>query len=190
MRWTYRPPGPGGHAGHCAGHQRARRAAQGRGRAFVAGATWPPQADPVQGAADLLAPLNQALLLLQGPNARSSPRCVARRPAPARPDADVRLRARRQGTKFNLACINLGTSCDVGASWALPRLVGPASRPGDRHAGRGLRRRRGPAPGAHQPPAARRRAGGRRRAFAQRLASGPTPGLYTHAPPAARRAGS
>ncbi|SDM11174.1 2-(1,2-epoxy-1,2-dihydrophenyl)acetyl-CoA isomerase [Oryzisolibacter propanilivorax] len=29
-----------------------------------------------------------------------------------------------EGTKFNLAYINLGTSCDVGASWALPRLVG------------------------------------------------------------------
>ena len=26
--------------------------------------------------------------------------------------------------RFNLAYINLGTSCDVGASWALPRLVG------------------------------------------------------------------
>jgi 2-(1,2-epoxy-1,2-dihydrophenyl)acetyl-CoA isomerase len=29
-----------------------------------------------------------------------------------------------EGTRFNLAYINLGTSCDVGASWALPRLVG------------------------------------------------------------------
>ena len=29
-----------------------------------------------------------------------------------------------QGTKFNLAYINLGACCDVGASWALPRLVG------------------------------------------------------------------
>jgi 2-(1,2-epoxy-1,2-dihydrophenyl)acetyl-CoA isomerase len=36
--------------------------------------------------------------------------------------ADLVLAA--QDTRFNLAYINLGTSCDVGASWALPRLVG------------------------------------------------------------------
>ena len=29
-----------------------------------------------------------------------------------------------EGSKFNLAYINLGASCDVGASWALPRWVG------------------------------------------------------------------
>jgi 2-(1,2-epoxy-1,2-dihydrophenyl)acetyl-CoA isomerase len=29
-----------------------------------------------------------------------------------------------EGTRFNLAYVNIGTSCDVGASWALPRLVG------------------------------------------------------------------
>ena len=29
-----------------------------------------------------------------------------------------------EGTRLNLAYINLGTSCDVGASWALPRVVG------------------------------------------------------------------
>src|SRR5690606_26235115 len=29
-----------------------------------------------------------------------------------------------ESTRFNLAYINLGTSCDVGASWFLPRLVG------------------------------------------------------------------
>ena len=29
-----------------------------------------------------------------------------------------------EGTRFNLAYINLGASCDVGASWALPRIVG------------------------------------------------------------------
>lgn len=29
-----------------------------------------------------------------------------------------------EGTRFNLAYINIGTCCDVGASWALPRLVG------------------------------------------------------------------
>ena len=29
-----------------------------------------------------------------------------------------------EGTRFSLAYANIGTSCDVGASWALPRLVG------------------------------------------------------------------
>lgn len=29
-----------------------------------------------------------------------------------------------EGTRFNLAYVNIGASCDVGASWALPRLVG------------------------------------------------------------------
>ncbi|QHE86806.1 enoyl-CoA hydratase/isomerase family protein [Hydrogenophaga sp. BPS33] len=29
-----------------------------------------------------------------------------------------------EGTRFNLAYVNIGTSCDVGASWALPRRVG------------------------------------------------------------------
>ena len=28
------------------------------------------------------------------------------------------------GTRFNLAYANIGASCDVGASWALPRRVG------------------------------------------------------------------
>lgn len=29
-----------------------------------------------------------------------------------------------EGTRFNLAYVNVGASCDVGASWHLPRLVG------------------------------------------------------------------
>ncbi|WP_043114942.1 enoyl-CoA hydratase/isomerase family protein, partial [Pseudacidovorax intermedius] len=36
--------------------------------------------------------------------------------------ADFVLAAK--GTRFNLAYVNIGASCDVGASWALPRWVG------------------------------------------------------------------
>ena len=99
---------------------------KGAGRAFVAGGDLATlQADPVQGAADLLAPLNQALLLLQGLNA---PVIAQVHGAAAGAGLSLMLMCdfvlAAEGTKFNLAYINLGTSCDVGASWALPRLVG------------------------------------------------------------------
>ena len=55
---------------------------QGSGRAFVAGGDLATlRADPVQGAKDLLEPLNEALVLLQALDAPSSPRCMARRRA-------------------------------------------------------------------------------------------------------------
>ena len=99
---------------------------KGAGRAFVAGGDLATlQADPVQGAADLLAPLNQALLLLQGLNA---PVIAQVHGAAAGAGLSLVLMAdyviAAEGTRFNLAYINLGTSCDVGASWALPRIVG------------------------------------------------------------------
>jgi 2-(1,2-epoxy-1,2-dihydrophenyl)acetyl-CoA isomerase len=79
-----------------------------------------------------------------------------------------------EGSKFNLAYINLGTSCDVGASWALPRLVGlrraleiallGESFGADEALRLGLINRVLPA--AELPAAAQ--------AFAERIASGPT----------------
>ena len=99
---------------------------KGAGRAFVAGGDLATlRADPAQGAKDLLTPLNQALLMLQGLNA---PVIAQVHGAAAGAGLSLMLMCdfvlAAEGTKFNLAYIKLGTSCDVGASWALPRLVG------------------------------------------------------------------
>lgn len=99
---------------------------KGAGRAFVAGGDLATlRADPAQGAKDLLTPLNEALVLLQGINA---PVIAQVHGAAAGAGLSLMLMCdfvlAAEGTKFNLAYINLGTSCDVGASWALPRLVG------------------------------------------------------------------
>ncbi|WP_312304567.1 enoyl-CoA hydratase-related protein [Pulveribacter sp.] len=99
---------------------------QGSGRAFVAGGDLAAlRADPVQAAQDLLGPLNETLLLLQ---ALDAPVIAQVHGAAAGAGLSLMLMCdfvlAAEGTKFNLAYINLGTSCDVGASWALPRLVG------------------------------------------------------------------
>ncbi len=99
---------------------------RGAGRAFMAGGDLATlRADPVQGARDLLGPLNEALLALQRLNA---PVIAQVHGAAAGAGLSLALMCdfvlAAEGTKFNLAYINLGTSCDVGASWALPRLVG------------------------------------------------------------------
>ena len=99
---------------------------KGSGKAFVAGGDLATlQKDPVQGANDLLLPLNQVLTLLQGINA---PVIAQVHGAAAGAGLSLMLMCdfvlAAEGTKFNLAYIKLGTSCDVGASWALPRIVG------------------------------------------------------------------
>lgn len=99
---------------------------KGSGRAFVAGGDLALlRADPVQGARALLTPLNEAMLLLQNLDA---PVIAQVHGAAAGAGLSLMLMCdfvlAAEGTKFNLAYINLGTSCDVGASWALPRLVG------------------------------------------------------------------
>ena len=98
----------------------------GAGKGFMAGGDLATlRADPVQGAIDILTPLNQALLLLAQMNA---PVIAQVHGAAAGAGLSLVLMAdyviAAEGTRFNLAYINLGTSCDVGASWALPRLVG------------------------------------------------------------------
>lgn len=99
---------------------------RGAGRAFVAGGDLATlRADPVQGARALLELLNAALLVLQQLDA---PVIAQVHGAAAGAGLSLMLMCdfvlAAEGTKFNLAYINLGTSCDVGASWALPRLVG------------------------------------------------------------------
>lgn len=98
----------------------------GNGRGFMAGGDLATlRADPVQGAIDILTPLNTALQLLTQMNA---PVVAQVHGAAAGAGLSLVLMAdyviAAEGTRFNLAYINLGTSCDVGASWALPRIVG------------------------------------------------------------------
>lgn len=98
----------------------------GSGRGFMAGGDLATlRADPVQGAIDILTPLNAALQLLAQMNA---PVIAQVHGAAAGAGLSLVLMAdyviAAEGTRFNLAYINLGTSCDVGASWALPRSVG------------------------------------------------------------------
>ena len=99
---------------------------RGAGKGFMAGGDLATlRSDPVQGAADLLGPLNEALELMAKINA---PIIAQVHGVAAGAGLSLMLQAdfviAAQGTRFNLAYINLGTSCDVGASWALPRLVG------------------------------------------------------------------
>jgi 2-(1,2-epoxy-1,2-dihydrophenyl)acetyl-CoA isomerase len=99
---------------------------RGAGKGFMAGGDLATlRADPVQGASDLLGPLNAALELmatLDAPVIAQVHGVAAGAGLSLMLQADLVLAA--QDTRFNLAYINLGTSCDVGASWALPRLVG------------------------------------------------------------------
>ena len=98
----------------------------GNGRGFMAGGDLTTlRADPVQGAIDILTPLNAALQLLAQMNA---PVIAQVHGVAAGAGLSLLLMAdyviAAEGTRLNLAYINLGTSCDVGASWALPRTVG------------------------------------------------------------------
>ncbi len=98
----------------------------GNGRGFMAGGDLATlRADPAQGAADLLGPLNEAVVLLDRINA---PVIAQVHGVAAGAGMSLMLMAdfgiAAEGTRFNLAYINLGTSCDVGASWSLPRRIG------------------------------------------------------------------
>lgn len=98
----------------------------GVGKGFMAGGDLAVlQADPVQGAADLIGPLHEALTVLAGMDA---PLIAQVHGVAAGAGLSLMLQAdfvlAAEGTRFNLAYVNIGASCDVGASWALPRLVG------------------------------------------------------------------
>lgn len=98
----------------------------GAGKGFMAGGDLATlHANPLQGAADLIGPLNEALLLfasLDAPLIAQVHGVAAGAGLSLMLQADFVLVA--EATRFNLAYVNIGTSCDVGASWALPRLVG------------------------------------------------------------------
>ena len=99
---------------------------RGNGKGFMAGGDLATlRADPVQGARDLLGPLHAGLALLaqiDAPVIAQVHGVAAGAGLSMLLQADYVLMA--EGTRLNLAYINLGTSCDVGASWALPRMVG------------------------------------------------------------------
>ncbi|MDP9882469.1 2-(1,2-epoxy-1,2-dihydrophenyl)acetyl-CoA isomerase [Variovorax boronicumulans] len=98
----------------------------GAGKGFMAGGDLGVlSADPKQGAADLIGPLHEALTVL---DAMDAPLVAQVHGVAAGAGLSLMLQAdfvlAAEGTRFNLAYVNVGTSCDVGASWALPRLVG------------------------------------------------------------------
>jgi 2-(1,2-epoxy-1,2-dihydrophenyl)acetyl-CoA isomerase len=98
----------------------------GEGRAFMAGGDLAAlRADPLGAADALIAPMHEALRLL------TTLRCpvlavlhgaVAGAGLSLALACDLAIAA--EGTRFNLAYVNVGTSCDLGASWSLPRVVG------------------------------------------------------------------
>jgi 2-(1,2-epoxy-1,2-dihydrophenyl)acetyl-CoA isomerase len=98
----------------------------GQGRAFAAGGDLAQMRDsPVEAADRLITPLHEALRLLgqiDAPVLASLQGAVAGAGLSLAASADLAIAA--EGTKFNLAYANIGASCDVGASWSLPRLVG------------------------------------------------------------------
>ncbi len=98
----------------------------GAGKGFMAGGDLAVlQADPVGGAKALIGPLHEALVVLAGidaPIVAQVHGVAAGAGLSLMLQADFVLAA--EGTRFNLAYVNIGASCDVGASWALPRWVG------------------------------------------------------------------
>jgi 2-(1,2-epoxy-1,2-dihydrophenyl)acetyl-CoA isomerase len=98
----------------------------GAGKGFMAGGDLSVlQADPQGGAEALIGPLHEALVLLDGmdtPVVAQVHGVAAGAGLSLMLQADFVLAA--EGTRFNLAYVNIGASCDVGASWALPRWVG------------------------------------------------------------------
>jgi 2-(1,2-epoxy-1,2-dihydrophenyl)acetyl-CoA isomerase len=99
---------------------------RGSGKAFMAGGDLVTlQADPIKGASDLIGPMHEAVALLatlDAPVVAQVHGVVAGAGLSLMMHADFVLAA--EGTRFNLAYVNIGASCDLGASWALPRQVG------------------------------------------------------------------
>ncbi|UST53474.1 enoyl-CoA hydratase-related protein [Comamonadaceae bacterium OTU4NAUVB1] len=98
----------------------------GAGKGFMAGGDLGVlSADPRRGAAELIGPLHEALTVL---DAMDAPLVAQVHGVAAGAGLSLMLQAdfvlAAAGTRFNLAYANIGASCDVGASWALPRRVG------------------------------------------------------------------
>ncbi|MEW6097897.1 MAG: enoyl-CoA hydratase-related protein [Pseudomonadota bacterium] len=98
----------------------------GAGRAFMAGGDLAQlRAAPVETAHALIGPLHQALRRLtsmRAPVVAALHGAVAGAGLSLALAADVAIAA--AGTRFNLAYTRIGTSCDLGATWSLPRMVG------------------------------------------------------------------
>ncbi len=98
----------------------------GAGKGFMAGGDLATlRANPRQAAAELIGPLHEALTVLA---AMDAPLIAQVHGVAAGAGLSLMLQADfvivAEGTRFSMAYVNIGASCDVGASWALPRLVG------------------------------------------------------------------
>jgi len=98
----------------------------GAGRAFVAGGDLRMLAeDPTRVAERLIDPMHRGLALLR---AHDAPLVAGVHGSAAGAGlslvlaSDLAIAAR--GTRFNMAYLRVGASCDLGASWTLPRVVG------------------------------------------------------------------
>lgn len=98
----------------------------GEGRAFMAGGDLAAmRGDPVAVAGELIDLMHEGILAmtrLPAPVIASLHGAVAGGGLGLALAADLALAA--EGTRFNLAYANIGTSCDCSSSWGLPRIVG------------------------------------------------------------------
>lgn len=98
----------------------------GEGRGFCAGGDLAQMRDePVAVADALITALHEALVVLatiDAPVIAALHGVVAGAGVSLAAAADLALAA--EDTRFNLAYVKVGTSCDLGATWSLPRLVG------------------------------------------------------------------
>lgn len=98
----------------------------GAGRSFVAGGDLKAfRRDPARVPADLIDPMHEGLLLLTAaaaPVVASLHGVVAGAGLGLALACDLAIAA--EDTRFNMAYLNVGASCDLGASWTLPRSVG------------------------------------------------------------------
>lgn len=98
----------------------------GEGRGFMAGGDLNElRQAPVAAAQQIIEPLHESVCLLaemRAPVIASVHGVVAGAGLSLMLAADLAIAA--AGTRFSFAYTNIGTSCDAGASWGLPRLVG------------------------------------------------------------------
>ena len=98
----------------------------GAGRAFMAGGDLAElHADPTGAAVALIGPMHEAIVLLaemRAPVIASLHGAVAGAGLSLALACDFAIAA--EGTRFTLAYVNIGASCDLSGSWSLPRLVG------------------------------------------------------------------
>jgi 2-(1,2-epoxy-1,2-dihydrophenyl)acetyl-CoA isomerase len=98
----------------------------GAGRAFTAGGDLAElRADPTGAAIGLIGPMHEAIVLLaemRAPVIASLHGAVAGAGLSLALACDFAIAA--DDTRFTLAYVNIGASCDLSGSWTLPRLVG------------------------------------------------------------------